>query len=59
MDQEQVKKCRNEINAVLDRFQMMFDFQMILGAGTVEPVIRIVPRPQEKLLKEDKIVDSK
>lgn len=56
---EETTKCRNEINAVLDRFQMMFDFQMILSAGSVEPVIRLVPKPQEKLIKEDKIIEAK
>lgn len=44
MKQEEITKCRNEINAVLDRFSMVLDCQIVLSAGKVEPFIRIFPK---------------
>lgn len=41
---EKVKKCYNEINAVLDRYGLAMDLSMILRYGNVTPKLTFIPK---------------
>ena len=53
---ERIEKGRNEVNAVLDRFQLDLDFAMVLRGGSVEPRISFVPRPPVNPEKDKKTI---
>jgi hypothetical protein len=45
--EEQKPKCINELKAVLDRFNAVFDPYAIIRNGQAEIVINVVPKPAE------------
>lgn len=46
--QRKMKACQDEINAALDKYGFILDALMIIRANSVEPQIRLIPKPAMK-----------
>lgn len=46
--QKKMQTCRNEVDASLDKWGFILDAIMILRQGSIEPQIRLIPKPTMK-----------